>query len=242
MWFCRFFVSLQRISNVMISKQEFIRTVCSYVIPYLVLLMAVLGLLYAYPKPELHMLLNSHHTSFQDAFFKYYTLLAEWPLYVVALLPLLWKKPKMTLFYAMCEATGGVMVQILRHIFRSDRPVVVFEQYPDWVLPLVEGVKMHHSNSFPSGHSSTFFMFFTCCVIVLAYHYIRDAKPHTLRTKFLFNASLLMLLAMAALGAYSRIYLSQHFLSDVCVGSIIGFVTPFLMFFLCKDKILKIEH
>ena len=130
----------------MISKQEFIRTVYSYVIPYLVLLMAVLGLLYAYPKPELHMLLNSHHTSFQDTFFKYYTLLAEWPLYVVALLPLLWKKPKMTIFYAMCEATGGVMVQILKHIFRSDRPVVVFEQYPDWVLPLVEGVKMHHSN------------------------------------------------------------------------------------------------
>jgi membrane-associated phospholipid phosphatase len=79
-------------------------------------------------------------------------------------------------------------------------------------------------------------------VIVLAYHYIRDAKPHTLRTKFLFNASLVMLLVMAVLGAYSRIYLSQHFLSDVCVGSIIGFVTPFLVFFLCKDKILKIEH
>ena len=73
----------------MISKQVLIRTVCVYVIPYFVLLMAILGLMYVYPKPELHMLLNSHHSGIQDTFFKYYSLLAEWPLYALALLPLL---------------------------------------------------------------------------------------------------------------------------------------------------------
>ena len=49
------------------------------------------------------------------------------------------------------------------------------------------------------------------------------------------------LLAMAALGAYSRVYLSQHFLSDVCVGSIIGFITPCLMFFLIGKRVLKLK-
>ena len=123
----------------MYYKKEFIRAVCIYLITYLVLLVAVLGLLYAYPKPELHMMLNAHHTSCQDTFFKYYTLLAEWPLYVLALIPLLWKKWKITLFYAICEATGGVFVQILKHLFSADRPIVVFENYPDMVLvPLLD--------------------------------------------------------------------------------------------------------
>lgn len=226
----------------MYYKKEFIRAVCIYLITYLVLLVAVLGLLYAYPKPELHMMLNAHHTSCQDTFFKYYTLLAEWPLYVLALIPLLWKKWKITLFYAICEATGGVFVQILKHLFSADRPIVVFENYPDMVLPLVEGVELHHSNSFPSGHTSTFFVFFTCMVIVMAYYYCKNDKLHNLKNRVLFYVATLLPLAVAALGGYSRIYLSQHFLSDVCVGSIIGVITPFLMFFLCKDKILNIEN
>ena len=222
-------------------KKVYFRTFYVYVIPYLVLLMVILGLMYAYPKPELHLLLNAHHTSLQDTFFKNYSLLAEWPLYVLALLPLLWKKTKITIFFAMCELTGGAILQILKHIISTDRPVSVFEQYQDLTLPLVQGVTMYHSNSFPSGHASTFFMFCTCLVIILAYHYNQANKPHSIRTQILFNMSLLMLLVLAVMGAYSRVYLSQHFLSDVCVGSIIGFITPFLMFYLCRNKILKLH-
>lgn len=225
----------------MISKQVFNRMVYFYTVPYLVLLTVVLGMLYMYPKIELHLLLNSYHTSFLDTFFKHYTVLAEWPLYIVALLPLLWKKGKITLYYAISEVAGGIFVQLLKHLFSSDRPVSVFEN-SHLVLPLVQGVEMHHSNSFPSGHSSTFFMFFTCCAIVLAYYFSKDNKPHTLRTRILFNASQLLLLLLAALGAYSRVYLSQHFLSDICVGSIIGFTTPFLMFYFCERKLLKSKN
>ena len=50
---------------------------------------------------------------------------------------------------------------------------------------------------------------------------------------------MLLLLVQATLGAYSRIYLSQHFLSDVCMGSIIGFSTPCVIFYLYGNKILK---
>ena len=201
----------------MISK-IYIRTLYAYVIPYLVLLMVILGLMYAYPKPELHLMLNAHHTSLQDTFFKYYSVLAEWPL-----------------------LTGGAILQILKHTISHDRPVSVFEQYQDLTLPLVEGVTMYHSNSFPSGHASTFFMFSTCLVIFLAYRYHQTDKPNGLRTQILLNVSMLLLLVLAVLGAYSRVYLSQHFLSDVCVGSIIGFTTPFLMFYLCRNKILKLQ-
>ena len=223
----------------MISKNVLIRMVYLYVIPYLLLLMTTLGLMYMYPKPDLHILLNSCHLDFLDFFFKYFTLMAEWPLYVLALLPLFWKKGKITAFFAMCEVTGGTLLQILKHCICMDRPICVFEKCPDLVLPLVQGVDLHHSNSFPSGHASTFFMFCTCSVIVLAYYYSR--RQHTLKTNILFDMTLVFLLFFAVMGAYSRVYLSQHFLSDICVGSIIGFTTPFLMFYFCRNKVLKLN-
>ena len=85
-------------------------------------------------------------------------------------------------------------------------------------------------------------MFCTCLVIIQACYYSRKDSPRNLRTQILFKASLLLLLVFAAMGAYSRVYLSQHFLSDVCVGSIIGFTTPFLMFYLFRNKILKLKN
>ena len=217
------------------------KIIAVYGIAYLVLLMVVLGLQYVYPKPELHLLLNSYHTSLQDTFFKYYSMLAEWPLYILALLPILWKKIQMTIFFALCELSGGAVLQILKHLISTDRPVSVFEHSPNLMLPLVDGVSMHHSNSFPSGHASTFFVFCTCCALILAYHYSLKSKKEYHRNFFLITLSMLTLFVLATLGAYSRIYLSQHFLSDVCMGSIIGFVTPFLVFYFGRDKILKIK-
>ncbi len=226
----------------LIAKQALIKTVYVYVITYLVLLMAILGLMYVYPKPELHMLLNSYHSSLQDTFFKYYSMLAEWPLYAIALLPLLWKKVKMAIFFAMCELTGGSILQILKHIISTDRPVSVFEHYAYMELPLVQGVTMHHGNSFPSGHASTFFMFCTCCVIIQAYCYIQRDRPCCLGKKILFHTMLIALLVVAAVGAYSRVYLSQHFLADVCVGSVIGFITPFMMYLLLWNRIPRLKN
>ena len=195
----------------------------------------------AYPKLELHLLLNSHHTEIQDTFFKYYSILPEWPLYIVALLPILWKRKEITFFFALCELSSGAVVQILKHMFSSPRPIVEFENYPNMMLPLVEGVRLHHSNSFPSGHTSTFFVFCTCCALLLAYYYTQRTDWHNRRSWLLLCLALLVLLALAALGGYSRIYLSQHFLSDVCVGSIIGVVTPCLFFYFGGKKILKLD-
>jgi len=209
-----------------------------YAIAYAVLLLFVLGLLYTYPKLELHLLLNSCHTKLQDTFFTYYSMLAEWPIYVLALLPLLLKHVKLTIFYAVCELTGGAVLQALKYFFDMPRPAVAFQNYPDGVLPVVEGIDMHSSNSFPSGHAFTFFVFCTCCALYLAYRHQCKTCQGKPTAKFLYAGTLLLLLSLAALGAYSRVYLSQHFLSDVCVGSIIGFVTPCLMFYLFRSKLV----
>ena len=211
-----------------------------YGIAYLILLAIVLGMLYIFPKEELHLLMNSHHMAIEDTFFKYYSTMAEWPLYALALLPVFWKQLQMTLLFAMSELTGGAVLQILKHLFCFDRPVSVFEHHGHVLLPLVQGVDMHHSNSFPSGHASTFFVFFTCCALILADYYRRNPNLLTTGKRYMVRLAMLALLAMAALGAYSRVYLSQHFMSDVCVGSIIGFTTPCLMFFFVREKISKL--
>lgn len=106
------------------------------------------------------------------------------------------------------------------------RPAKFFDDHIADFLPIVDGVHLHHNHSFPSGHTSTFFVFFTCCALLLTYYnYKKTAK------KRLFSAlSLVIIVLLAALGGYSRIYLSQHFLIDVFVGSIIGTTVTCLVF------------
>ena len=218
-----------------------LKTLSVYGIAYFLLLMLVIVLLCVYPKLELHLLLNSYHTAALDTFFKYYSMLAEGPLYVLALLPIFWKKIRITLFFALCELSGGGVLQILKHSFSFERPLSAFEHYPDMALPLVQGVDMHYGNSFPSGHASTFFVFSTCCALILAYYYNQKANKNSRKSWILFNLTLLVLFVSAVLVCYSRIYLSQHFLLDVFIGSIIGFVTTLLFYYFGGNKILKLK-
>ena len=48
-----------------------------------------------------------------------------------------------------------------------------------------------------------------------------------------------LLLVLAALGGFSRIYLSQHFLMDVCVGSLIGISVPYVLYRFFASRIAK---
>lgn len=183
-------------------------------------------------------MLNSHHTAFQDVFFKYYSMLAEWPLYLLALVPLLLRLKRIVIFFFICEISSAIIVQILKHIIKADRPARVFEHCQGVVLPVVQGVHLHHSNSFPSGHSATFFVFFTCCALLLASYFQGSERPSS-RSWLVSSGVMLLLLSLAALGAYSRIYISQHFLSDVCMGSIIGFSVPCLLYYFYGNRLLK---
>ena len=149
------------------SFSDIKKSLLVYGIAYFALLMLVLGLQYVYPKVELHMMVNSYHTGIQDTFFKYYSMMAEWPLYVLALLPLFWRKIGMTVFFAVSELTSGAILQILKHLICYDRPISVFENHPDMTLPLVQGVNMYHSNSRPDMP-----LHFSCSVlaVLLSWH------------------------------------------------------------------------
>ena len=180
------------------------------------ILLIVLGLaLLCVPKGELHLLLCDRHTPTRDIFYRYYTQVAEWFPYIVCVAILLFGRLGDGLFASACQAFAALTTQIIKHILVAPRPLTWFaEHMPDIQLPLAEGVRMNYWLSFPSGHTTSFFaLTFAVCVLVT-----RDARLSIFSR---YTIQVLLFIA-AALGGYSRIYLSQHFTADVFGGALVG--------------------
>lgn len=178
------------------------------------MLILALGLaLFCIPKQELHLLLCDHHTAAGDLFFRYYTQVAEWFPYVLCVLILLLGRIGDGCFASACQALSALTTQIVKHILVAPRPLTWFTaHYPDIELPLTEGVKMNYWYSFPSGHTTSFFALFFVLSIMAARRFSTLAA----------QGIQVLLLVLAALGGYSRIYLSQHFALDVFGGAVVG--------------------
>lgn len=214
-----------------------------FIISYLVLFCLMTTLLLCCTKVQSHLLLNSFHSPSLDFFFRWFSYLAEWPIFVLAVIPVFFKKWRWTAFYAISELCGIIIIQSIKFSYFTLRPWTYFQQYTDISLPLVEGVHLHRSASFPSGHTSTFFIFFTYIALLLVCLSIqkRGKKdcPYFLEKGFAFSALLIALLILASLGSFSRIYLSQHFLIDVCFGSVVGVLIPCVIYSLYAKKIVQ---
>ncbi len=166
-------------------------------------------------KGELHLLLCDRHTPARDIFYRYYTQVAEWFPYVVCVALLLFSRIGNGVFASSAMILSALSTQLLKHIVNAPRPVTWFTLVmPDTQLPLVDGVRMNHWFSFPSGHTTSFFaLAFVVCILLTSHPRI-TRLPRILVQLLLFMA--------AALGGYSRIYLSQHFALDVFAGILVG--------------------
>ncbi len=204
------------------------KSITKFIFPFLVptlVLALILGIaLLCVPKGELHLLLCQTHTPILDRIVPTFTNLVNWLPYLCVLLLLFYRAGWAT-FLASNLLLTTLIVQPIKHIVHAPRPLTWFaENYPDSILPLVEGVKMNHWLSFPSGHTATFFALFFALSVMLYADNIRG--KHFL--------SVLCFLA-ATFGAYTRIYLSQHFALDIFAGILIAiFSTLILYFFLVK--------
>lgn len=197
-----------------------------YYILSAVLLAVLATLMLIYDKGSLHLMLCDHHTAAGDVFFPAYTQVAEWGIYVVAVLLMLYKFG-WGCFLLVSNWIAGGIGQIIKHLAHTPRPVTWFAEHcPDIQLPAIEGVDFKEWNSFPSGHTITFFCLFLVLTMVL-----EERKPSLL----LYSSTPLLLIGLAALGAYSRIYMSMHFTEDIFAGIIIGVsVTALLGLFIPK--------
>ena len=199
-----------------------------HLLPFLVptiVLALVLGIaLLIIPKAELHLALCQPHTTGLDTIVPIITNLVDWLPYLCVILLLFYRAGWAT-FLASNLLLSTIIVQPIKHIVYAPRPLTWFaENMPDVTLPLVEGVRMNHWLSFPSGHTTTFFVLFYSLSIILC------AENVTGKMILSFLCFL-----CASFGAYTRIYLSQHFALDIFAGILIAlFSTLSLYFFLVK--------
>ncbi|RAJ97994.1 membrane-associated phospholipid phosphatase [Larkinella arboricola] len=169
-----------------------------------------------YSKTELMQWVNAHHTPSADVFFRNVTYLGDGAFAVIVTVALAFCSFRFALMGAASFLLSTAIVRVLKQLVfaGSLRPLKYFE-HSDWQYRVIEGLDIHSYNSFPSGHSTTAFAIF--CLLALL-----DER----KSRGWFWA------LMAIITAYSRVYLFQHFVEDVYVGSIIGTVSSVVVFLL----------
>jgi undecaprenyl-diphosphatase len=115
---------------------------------------------------------------------------------VVAVLAVLWRRPWLLLLVVTADLAADGISLVLRQWIGRLRPPLV---YPE-PRPLVP---TPHTGSFPSGHSATAF----ACATVIAWVSPRLAVPA---------------FVLAALVAWSRVYVGVHWPLDVLGGAALG--------------------
>ncbi|MEO8590528.1 MAG: phosphatase PAP2 family protein [Flavobacteriales bacterium] len=180
-----------------------------FTLAWMVMALAVLLVVLNTEKLSLHAAINCCHTHGADLFFTHATKLADGLVpTALALALLLFRDLRSFLMMGLSAGLSAIVVQLLKHnVFPdSDRPFMFKEQLG--VMDWVEGIDMNHYFSFPSGHSTAAFSMCIALAVVIGKR--RWAVPLAL---------------CAALLAFSRVYLSQHFTEDVLAGSLLGTAT-----------------
>lgn len=165
---------------------------------------------FSFGKEGAHKLINSYHTPYLDLAFKYITHIGHGMVPVILFHLLLLVRYSWALGLGVSSLVMGIVVQTLkRSVFAGDHRPAMF--FPDGGLPHIEGVELMLHHSFPSGHSATAF-----CVCLMLALFIKQKWA----SRFL--------AIVALLAAFSRVYISQHFIQDTIVGSWIGLILAFL--------------
>ncbi len=150
-----------------------------------------------------------------NTFYKYFTNVGDGIFVVGVGIVVLLVSMKRGVYVLLSYACAGVTSSILKACVNYVRPFHYFVYYKKHLkLNLVDGVEMLGERSFPSGHSTAAFAVFTALALST------DNKI----AKVIF-------FVIAINAAFSRIYLSQHWLFDVFMGSLIGTFYDILFYF-----------
>lgn len=176
------------------------------------------NLLLTHDKVQLHKMINAQvGNDYLDVFFKYITHLGDGLFAVlVAIVIAFYSNIRKALYILLAYVGSGIVSHIMKAWIytEANRPYFVFNYFVREELNKVEGVDLLAKNSFPSGHALSAFVLFFCLLFM--------TKKHGLK---------LLYLIVACLAAYSRTYLSQHWLIDIYVGSIVGTLFAVLFYF-----------
>jgi membrane-associated phospholipid phosphatase len=112
-----------------------------------------------------------------------------------------------SLFFLASLIGSGIVLHLFKMLFGRQRPHMT----PDFQAHIFHPFNLHwHSHSMPSGHSQTLFTVATVCWL-------------------LYPKSGWIVFPAAAVVACTRLPMQAHFLSDVLIGSYIGFLVTVLV-------------
>lgn len=179
---------------------------------YFVLLTTSLSFLIVQGKEQVSLNVNQYvGNPILNNFFYYITYLGDGRLVAFILAFILLYNVRLGVSATLSFLSSTLLANLLKYTVFDDvnRPYFFYQYYPDpaQTIRYVDGVDLHIHNSFPSGHSTQVFAIFLCLVFA----------SNKQSWKFLW-------LSLAVLASFSRVYLSQHWLTDITAGSLIGFI------------------
>ncbi len=202
----------------MASFNNRLRSAAFFFFIYALILIAGITLLLVKGKAGSFLWLNQFHVGWLDHFFIYFTNLGDGLFAVLLSLTgfFLLDKKKPALVMLIAYSVTGIIAQVIKPLVDSPRPKAYF--FPEHFNFFIDDIIHAGHTSFPSGHTTTAFA-------VAATVVLYGAKK--------WQAVLLLLLAW--LVGFSRIYLSQHFLIDVLAGSLLGITGAIVCDYWCRN-------
>ena len=156
-------------------------------------------------------LINSNHNEIADQFFKYFTHYGDGLMWAPLGLYCYFYRRKYFIAVVAGVIISTIIAQFLKRVVYPDelRPI----SYLSEIFPVhvIDGVTMRKVHSFPSGHTTTAF------AMALIMAYIINRKIWSV-----------ILPVLALLAGYSRVYLGQHFPTDIFAGMCIGILSAIL--------------
>ena len=185
-----------------------------YSIPAVLFIMCC-GLFLSFYPDKVAAQLALHHAWYSPSGYWWMEVITSWGeahLFVIVIIAVILQKRYLMAFeFLSAGIVSSIVVQSLKRLVfaPSPRPMAVIK-WSETLLP--EGLEVPLQFAFPSGHTTTAFVFFT----LLALHFKK--------------ISVQILAAIAVIGVgLSRVYLMAHWIPDVMAGGVLGLVLALLV-------------
>jgi membrane-associated phospholipid phosphatase len=162
-----------------------------------------------YGKNHSFLIINQFHNPSFDVFFKYYTYLGDGMIWLPLLAYVLVYKKDFLFTVIAAFVICTLLTQFCKWVVFPDamRPIASLRQQAH----IISGVEVHSTSSFPSGHTSIAFTYALLMAFLLKRKFWTIFFP-----------------VVAFFVGYSRVYLAQHFVTDVLAGIVVGITSSFL--------------
>ena len=204
-----------------IGIKDVLQRIKPFFILYLIVLCCCLVIKLTFSKDEIYFAVNTRNYPWADYIAPYFTDMGNgWTIVALSAILVLYNYRIAFLMFTTWAVTS-ISVQIVKYIFDAPRPQLYFKDQLS-KLHFVKGIEILSYHSFPSGHTVTAFS------SALLITYLAKNK----------NWGFLLLLIAILIG-FSRMYLSEHFFEDVTAGSALGvFGAIFWIYWLDNKKFL----